>query len=58
MICHHCKESIEGGEACIPEMVEGSTHYHFFHANCYVAWKEEDNESEINKKVNLARMVH
>ena len=58
MICHHCKEIIEVGEACIPEAINGSTHYHFFHTSCHSQWKGEQDAKDLNSAADLARTVH
>lgn len=59
MICHKCKEAIEVGEACIPEAVNGSNHYHFFHPNCYATVKgERDEERNLQLAASAARTVH
>lgn len=59
MICHKCKELIEPGEACIPEAINGSNHYHYFHAGCYAEWKKEKkDDSQIQYVATLARTIH
>lgn len=58
MICHHCKEPIEVGEACIPEAINGSNHFHFFHPGCHSQWKGEKDEETLAHTADLARTVH
>lgn len=59
MICHKCKESIENGEACIPERINGSTHFNFFHPGCHSTWKgEHDEEARLRAAADSARTVH
>lgn len=60
MICHRCREAIESREACIPEHINGSDHYWFFHPGCYaerIAEKEQA-EQRLQNIVRMARQVH
>lgn len=59
MICHKCKEPIETGEACVPEQINGSSHFTFFHPGCHSTWKgEHDEEVRLRNASDLARTVH
>lgn len=59
MICPKCGEQIEVGEACIPEAVNGSNHFRFYHPNCYLTLKgEHDEESRLRNTAALARTVN
>ena len=58
MICRHCKEVIEVGEACIPEAINGSTHYSFFHPSCHARYKAEREEQRLEDVADQARVVH
>lgn len=59
MLCHKCKEPIEVGDAVIPEAINGSNHYHFYHPNCYSTVKgERDEETRLHVAAHAARTVH
>ena len=59
MICYKCKERIESGEACIPEQINGSQHFTFFHPGCHSTWKGECNEeARLRNVADVARTVH
>jgi len=56
MICHLCQESIESGEACIPERLNNSAYHWFFHPECYAKVQEERRETE-QRAENVRRMA-
>lgn len=58
MLCHKCREVIEVGDACIPEAINGSNHFHFFHPSCYSKAKSEEVETKLQHDAELARTVH
>lgn len=60
MKCHGCNEDIEQGEAVIPERVNGSDHYWFFHPGCHAKRKDEQERAEqrLRNVVSMARIVH
>lgn len=59
MICKHCKEVIETGEACRAEPVNaGSSHHVFYHPGCYIKVKEERQSVPLEQQVRMAGMVH
>lgn len=59
MICQRCLERIEVGDACIPEAIDGSTHFRFFHPSCYTLTKgERDEASRLFHLADVARTVH
>lgn len=60
MICHKCNEMIEVGEAVIPERLNGSDHYWFFHPNCYAKrlQEQQDAERRLQHVREMAGQVH
>lgn len=61
MLCKHCRDQIEVGEACVTEGVNGHTRY--FHVGCHNTWKEAQAEThrtnkDLERVADLARTVH
>ena len=58
MICHEkgCREPIGVGEAVIPEAINGSDRYWFFHPGCYA--KRLDEQKKADERIeNVRRMA-
>lgn len=60
MLCHKCQEHFAVGEAVIPERLNGSDHYWFFHPGCYADRKAEQEKADrrLQHIINMARTVH
>lgn len=61
MLCRHCREQIEVGEACVTEGVNGHTRYS--HVGCFYAAQREQEadasvDEELERVANVARTVH
>lgn len=59
MLCRHCREQIEVGEACVTEGVNGHTRYS--HVGCHYAAQREQGEpvdEELERIADVARTVH
>lgn len=58
MLCNHCREHIEVGEACRAEPVEaGSQHHRFFHLGCYGKAKAERQQEDGQLQFQLSLAV-
>jgi len=61
MICKHCKDQINHGEACRFEPVDaGSRVYNFYHCECYsivkaVRQREASTQETLNIQLNFAK---
>lgn len=63
MLCKHCHEQIEVGEATKEEPVPGSPgKYWFFHTGCHLDWRANKLNGEVSahleRLASAARMVH
>jgi hypothetical protein len=61
MLCKHCRDQIEVGEACVTEGVNGHTRY--FHVGCHTIWKQAQEvvrqaDNDLQRQADLARTVH
>lgn len=61
MLCEHCREQIELGEALKEEPSHTPGKSHYFHLGCHIEWKFEKNSRNVDEhlhRVQLAGMVH
>lgn len=56
MLCHKCCENIATGEAMTQVPVGLSTHWWYFHPECFATWDEEQQKQEARIR-NIARMA-
>jgi len=54
MNCYLCQEEIGSGEACIPERINNSAHYWFFHPGCYTKVQDERKKTEERARILMA----
>lgn len=55
MKCTYCKEDIIVGEACIVEASD-ERHAKFYHPECHVYMRAEEQEKRIQYEANCARV--
>lgn len=62
MLCKHCHEQIEVGEACLPIQVGGRTHYYHPHCATFcnpvrVAEEAKNEDEEFERIARQARSI-
>lgn len=54
--CHLCQETLEVGDAMIPERIHGSPHSWYFCPGCHAKWVEEREKTE-RRLQNVRRLA-
>lgn len=54
--CHRCAEDIPEGEAVIPQAINGSQNFWFYHPSCWTKCKDE--KKALDQRIeNVRRMA-
>lgn len=56
MLCKHCREQIEVGEACLPMQIGARTHYYHPHCSTFANPVRELEEAK-NEDVEFERLA-